>query len=955
MAEWRALLDADTSTEEPYLTDVELGQSLNPFGDYTILVINDFNGNRYGEYTKGRRVDVESKAENSSTWETQLAGFVVERREQDDGAGVALEVELYSLDHLLRRGDVRAPLSGQSMKAALQQIIQDFTPLAWNDTSKLIDIGNPQSITRDFLYERVDDVLGELAAMSANETYGVNADGEFYFRPREGERVARGIDESHFFGYKREEKSQEETNISRVYYGGGDKLVTVSDDQSRKAYQDELGTTDPVNFTESVNNRDIDNQNDARAFGNDELEDRSDTTQEEVITYGLLDAEPGDTIDANVPDAGLDGEYLIAKAVYKWAMDESQLTLVDITGNQDNIIKRLSDTLKRVEMRGTSAPEDLESNIRVVEAGGIGENSGVIGTLDVTGSIDNESLLQDSTVTNTGLRKIRDGWGNQSTLTITEIALGTSAGAPSRTATSLESESERVSATVSTSGSDTVDVSNSSSFSTGDDVRTVGLFDSAGDLILVGRVGAAVSGPSNATVSVQVNDDETTESVLTETGQELTRDIIADNSPNYVDRIAVGSGTTATSESDTSLATQEATQDISFVSSGDTNEWFSRAQDNVGANEPIVVEPSGSNRRVALVQTCFTVEDTDLYILGESLTSISNDDFSGGTGVENDSIQEILAGFDLGYEIPADRIGVAVRGKTPSGVSNPQDLFVENYPDAIGDVTIDSTLQWYEATGTPDDPLSGDDTIGINLTTDGSVQIDCVAIFDTDYHSVTDFDNSNDGSGGYLDTPQNNPDQKVVDFGTKTVGNQVTTAKIISTWNDTSNDAALEVNGVTVDNQSTAEFSFAASGDLSVTATLSNYGSSSGTPQTGANGQEITDFNVYAGLGGTEPTAINALKVQASIPPGTLDGTELTELGQMTQSGGLATRSTFAGVLIGQSVQVEIVDNIRWKNVGRLVNQAVFETEITGQEEIPASEIEDQSNYQVVIEGTDII
>lgn len=947
MAEWRALLDADSSKAEPNLIDVEYTTNLNPFGDFAVLEIDDFDGSRYDEYRKGRRVDIESKPSGGS-FSTQMPGYVVNRREHDEAGANRVSVELYSLGHLLSRGDIREDLSDQTLESAMQTVIENYTPVAWNASN--VDIQNSQTITRNFLYGRVDDVLEEMAAMSANEEYGVNQSGEFFFRPRESKKVSRGIKNKHFDSFDVEEKSAELTNVIRTYYGGGDKAVTVSDDKSRKELQDELGTTDPVSFPESKTNQDIAKQDDARSFGNVQLEDKSATDQRTAVTYGLLDAEPGDTIDVTVPAAGINGEFLIAEINYVWGTDDTRVTLVDVTGNQDNIIKRISDTLKRVEMRPSVSAADLELDVRVLE-------TEVVAELEVTGDIGGEPLLEDSIVVNEGLRQLRDSWGDASSITVSKIKIGSGGSIPSRTDTGLESSSEEEGVTITTPESDEAEFTNDTNFSQSLDVSEVGLFDGSGNLLVRGRIDGAVSGPDTATVNIRCNDFDDDKSLITNVGQTLTRDIWADNSPDHVDRIALGSGTADPAEGDTALTTSEATRSITNQFIASTSAWFENAQDNLGDNDPVNVIASGSDQKIEHLQSSFSTEGENLVNPTGSVTTVSNSDYSNGSGATLSS-ETYGVKLTFPYRIPDANASIAIRGQIVSGGSGTTTLEAIQNGQVIGSVDIETTLQWYTATlSSTNAAIDGEETLAVRKEGSGDdVNIDVFTAFDDRHHTASSFDNANGGSGGGLDTPANFASQTTVNLGDETVSASVTEGEIDSTWNDTTNSQFIELEGSQSTNTADDTFSFSAANALTPKIALSRFGSASGskTPQTGANGQECTDFDVAAGLGGAEATDINAIDISASFPAGTFSGTNISEMAQKTASGDIATHSVFAAATLESNQQAKGVSNISWVNAGRAINTAYYEVDDgTSDSESGIDESESGGIDSGTITGTD--
>jgi len=112
--------------------------------------------------------------------------------------------------------------------------------------------------------------------------------------------------------------------------------------------------------------------------------------------------------------------------------------------------------------------------------------------------------FDNAKVTNLLRNKLRDGWGDGSTVDITEIAVGNDDTPPSRSQTSLGNELERVS--VSESFPDSQSVLYEGTF-TETDISEVGLFDSTGDMVARATVSGSFSGSPSVDFRIDVEND----------------------------------------------------------------------------------------------------------------------------------------------------------------------------------------------------------------------------------------------------------------------------------------------------------------------------------------------------------------------------------------------------------------------------------------------------------------
>jgi hypothetical protein len=879
MTDWR-IVDGGGNIEAD-LFDVEVTETADNFGDGAVAFLDDSSGDKFEQYPRGTRIDFEAKERSESTYSTELVSFVVERREKDKNGADVLEIECYDITHLLRRGQVKTDLSGQSLSSALQTIITESTPITYN--SSKVTVLEDLTITRSYLNERVDVVLQEFALLSGNEEFFVDSDIEFVWQPRENSKVSRGVDNSQWLDYDIPEKAESALNEVRVYYDDGERVVTVDNPSGKKELQENIGTDRPVTFSEEKMFDDITNRDDAIAAGQRVLADREPTLTGTVTTYGLLDAEPGDAIDIVIPPRGINGEFRIAQIEYLWGRDETVLTIIENRGDIDDMLKRMSDTLKRVEMR--IAVQDAQEDDRQIDIGGpgSGESVGIRINTNVSGDIGGTDVATTSVMTNAGLNAVRDGYINAGTVTIDTIAVGTDGTTPSRADTSLGSQSESVSATVSTPDNSTVRVSGS--FTTGDDIREVGFFDGSGNLLCRAVTQSAVTSPSSATLDVAFKNDDTTQnSVITQTGQTLLRDILAANSPTHVDRYVLGSGTTAVSESDTALATLEATANIGNTVLREIDYTAGQiSRDEFGT--PLVVGSTG----IEIAQTAFTEDAQDLDLIEG--TTFSDTAYTGDTGVDLDSTG--YGDYTVTPEYDGGNWGLALRGEFPD----------TNWRVLIGSKEINpnnftnSSLGW-ESYDIEQNIGQGETTvISVSRATDGSTssaKLDAIVFYDKDEHSVTNFDDAPDP---YLTTPRNHSSGPVTaSLDTLTSNRETDSVTLSTTWTDTTGGQAIRVNGNTASNTQSNTFSLTSTDTFNIEFDIDAFGTQSQSPSEGVNSQAVEDYKLSLGDSGKTITGVGAWSIRSFFESGQVGGVTLTEGGQKDSNGNLVTRTVFSQV-----------------------------------------------------------
>lgn len=936
MTEYRVKVAGNVENQ---LRDLELVQNANPFGDNATLYIASTDGNRRTAYTEGTRIKIQSREFNSgSSWSTMLDGYVVEPRQRDEGnGGGVLEVEVYALDSLLRRGTVGADLSGQSLKDALKQVVQDYTPASWNSNN--VNIVDNQQVTRSFVNEKTDNIILALRAKSGNETFGVNDNLEFYFRPAETSTVSRGIGPEHCLETDLPVRAAEQLNEVVTYFDDGKRAVIVDDSSAKKNLQDKLGASEAVSFDESIMREQVTTRVDAADAGQQELTDRKPVLSGKVETFGLLDAAPGDTIPVEIPRRGVRDEFIIAQLTYE-LNDRVTVTVVETPDDQQkstdphsDMLVRVSDTLKRVEMRPAAARGQLEEIVRALET--------EIGIIVKSGGSVDSVPLDTAILTNDGFQRLRDALLNENAIDISNVVVGTDDSKPSRSQSSLGSQSESVSATVSTAGSDGVDISGSPT--TGDDIAEVGLKTASGDLLLRATVDKPVTGPDGADVSLSIaDDDEIEDSVLNDTGKTLIRDVLANNSPDWPSDYGLGDDGSALDEATNTLGNK-----ISTTPLGDNFIEEVEGQDawlDIVSGETYVYIEKGKLKHA---QTAFPQDAQDV---GGSGNIVSGSQFTGGeavnlTDTSGSGQAAIATNAESAVRLPA--AGVAIRARDNDG-SSEVTLDVNGKKKRI---SISNTLEWesFDTVGQIQDGVNG---VTLFPTTNCDIDVDVIALYDTSQYDISSWDNGTGGSGEYLDDPKLYPSSTDVRLGGDGIDldRQTDELEVVSSWNDTSNNQAIVVEGNVAKNTESTTQTFATTSTLNVDLRLSRYGSRTGeTPTSGFKQQEVLGVELRSKSSGATAAGTRSVEFSSTVGKNTINGKTLREGGVINGSSAVLTESLLADVLIEKDVTTAITELWRFRNGDLPVNTSDLDPEIVDFEGVDEDDVTDSEYFLVEI------
>lgn len=941
--------DGVTTAESVYDVD-PLVDTANPFGDYCVIKLDDRGGEKFDNYNRGTRFDVfieendqfddlrinpnttqtttdtkrtggtitnqgtysnqgtvsnelslafrtldiipsetvsttvfetdryGSTISNQGTYSNQgtvavdspspkFTGYVVEARETEQSGADALEVEAYTFDQFLRRNTVSTDQTGNTIAEALESIVTNDTPVSY--VASNIEVVNEQELTRSYRGEPVEVVLRDLAFKSGNEAFGVNDNREFFFRPRETKHIDRGIDNTQWFNYDIPELGKDAINEVEVFFNNGNKSVVIDSPTDKLELQDGLSLPEPGTQREELNRPLVTDIQDAEDIGRQYLQFRNATLSGTVTTFGLYDAEPGDTINITIKSRGIDTEFRIAAVEYRWGRDETILTVVERRGDQDKILSRISESVKRQEME--TADRDAPSNrITTTEANAI---------VDVT--VEADGNTPDGTrFVNPGRNAVRDAWAGDGNPDISNIAIGSGGSGLSRSNTDLNNQVTSASATESLPTSTSAEYS-ASITQTG--VEEIGLTTSGGTLIARAVFDAPVDLAGTVTVTLDVsNDNSVQRGVLTNDGQTAVRDVLADNSPALPTDYTYGSDGSAVSESDTSLSSQLKQVSLSKILVQDANtdsEWSSIT--SLDANDPFVI----SNGELQLAQTSF---NNDLSgAVNDSMSGGEGQDFQQGAGSNN------TISITLDYE--TSNLNFYARLVDTSGTDEFISLRVVESGSVVGStISPPSTLGW-KNTGTINKTYTpGSYTFTFetdpNLNSSGSATVDLIAVVDDRFTYTFDNTDLSTVSRDYLEGPELFPSGAQATLDLATSRRNISEGTFNSTWkdNDVSGAQAIEVSPdgstfQTFSNTTSGSYSFTdPTQEITTRFTFDRYGSrTTTTPTSGFKGQAVDLWELFVNPDTPSPDDIGVTNARAIVPPNTsgITGNTVREAG----------------------------------------------------------------------------
>jgi len=886
--EWRVTRDG---------TDVETGvfdvdpvvDTANPFGDYCVFKLDDRGGQKFENYERGTRVDVAVSNNAGITFDNRFTGYVVERRETEQSGADVLEVEAYSFDQFLRRNTVTNDQTGNLISEALADIIQTDTAVSY--VAGNVTVGDDQELTRGYQGVAVEEALRDLAFKSQNENFGVNDNLEFFFRPRETIHIDRGVDNTQWFNYDIPELGKEAINEVEVWFDDGDRSVIVDDGTDKLDLQDNLGLPSPGTQRAELNRPLITNISDAEDIGRKYLTFRNATLSGTVTTFGLYDAEPGDTIDITIDARGIDAEFVIAAIEYRWGVDQTILTIVEKRGDVDDILTEISDSVQRVEMNG--ANRDAPSNrITTTNATAI---------VSLTADADGNTPDADRFV-NDGRNAIRDAWTGDAPPDITTLVVGDDNSGLSRTNTALGNQTN--SATVSQTLPDAKTVEFSASI-TQTGVAEIGLEAAGGTLITRATFDTPVDLDGTVTVTLTVsNDDSVSRGVLTNDGQTAIRDVLADNSPARPTDYAYGSDNTAVSETDTALGNEVVSTDLLEVQVqfADSADEFRDISPDFAEDVPLGFDEL--NGRLEQQRVTFFEEAED----ADNLAPIYNAtaELSGDEGRELDQAGAFVEiQFTPDHTIPVDELGVGYMFNTYNSFDGEILQILDG--EQINSVTYSGSTTQNSfsgfATSANDAELEAGTThtwrVEAGTVNSGQFVVDMIYAFDS--RENINFSPTFDAGTASFNGPEFFAEQQRVEFDTASTRRLLDEASASQQWNNTDNNQYIELSNdggstfIRTTNSETASATFASpSRQVQTAIALSRYsGGTVTTPTVGQFGQFVELHILSANIDSTTSEDIGTTTTRGIVQPNTITGETIREAG-VKSNGTLLTRHVLA-------------------------------------------------------------
>ncbi|AFH22764.1 hypothetical protein OSG_eHP34_00155 [environmental Halophage eHP-34] len=764
-------------------------------------------------------------------------------------------------------------------------------------------MSDPQELTRSYRGEPVEVVLRDLAFKSGNEAFGVNDSREFFFRPRETKHIDRGIDNTQWFNYDIPELGKDAINEVEVFFNDGNESVVIDAPTDKLELQDGLSLPEPGTQREELNRPLVTDIQDAEDIGRQYLQFRNATLSGTVTTFGLYDAEPGDTINITIESRGIDTEFRIAAVEYRWGRDETILTVVERRGDQDKILSRISESVKRQEME--TADRDAPSNrITTTEANAI---------IDV--SVDADGNTPEGTrFVNPGRNAVRDGWTGDGNPDISTIAIGNDGSGLSRSNTDLNNQVTSASATESLPTSTSAEYS-ASITQTG--VEEIGLITSGGTLIARAVFDAPVDLAGTVSVTLDVsNDSDVQRGVLVEDGQTAIRDVLANNSPNLPTDYAYGSLDVSVSEFDTALANELVSVSLTSVLSqnADTNTEWSNITTNVANTDSVFVD-SG---KLKLAQATFLGEAENLG--GSNVTDSTFSNGSGSADTNTTTSGLLSFTFTTEYDFGSDW-RVIIRGSKigNDGLGNTFAANVDGTQVGFTQTFSGTSVAWIKLSA-GFDLSAGSHTLTIDIESinDDQIKFDLIGVQDTSFSWT--LDNSVDANG-YLSSPALYPSGAQTIIDKATTRRNIKSGKFNSTWDDTTGAQSIELapDGSTFtafNNTSSGSYSFSdATQEITTRFTFDRYGSrTTATPTSGFKGQAVDLWELFVNPDIPSPDDIGVTNARAIVPPNTsgITGNTVREAGLKSGST-LLTRHELAEFVLETDQRLASSETTRFK------------------------------------------
>lgn len=594
--EFRAKDPADGSTDTD-LYDVDLVDAFSRFASKATPKFVDTDGTKVDTYPYGRRVEFEYSEDGGSTWNLRLATTVADAIRTNNDGLPAVGGTFVSYDHYLRREPVNKTYTDTAISTILEDIITTFTPVNW--VASNVTVVNDATLAEFVLQsERPDVGIAELASRSGDEEWGVNDSLEFFFQPQDSTR-ADPIGDTDVIDHDLPTEGKRAINRFTLFYGdpanNNETFVTVENREAQQDLKDKLNAPRNVVVAAEDTRPEVSDDKYAEDLARQELGQRS-VIQTGTITIplGRFDITAGDVFQLTLSDAGIDTtDFRVAQIEDRWGKGVHQLTIAENSAsNMEDLLTGLSDSMDNVRARDADPDAtgttflDLQSGVEVSlsvtvrrksrNTSGFTAGFGDSGSVATVAPTDTVGLQFDgyTTVANEGsvatvatLNALRDVWQGDSGPGISHLGIGRDDAEPTRSENSLSDQITRQSLATFAKDQDNQTVqfdgaipSNDTTL-LGETLSEWGAFDASTGNDMYWRVTTADTDHDGTTVhtirvELTLDDDADEQGVITTTGQQRLRDLYVGDTGVEPSDMVYGTGTTAASQSDTSLGSK---------------------------------------------------------------------------------------------------------------------------------------------------------------------------------------------------------------------------------------------------------------------------------------------------------------------------------------------------------------------------------------------------------------
>lgn len=588
--EFRAVRQPSGTADTDLVDVAPLTETFNRTASGATLVFSDGDGTKIDDYDYGQRVQIQHSTDGGSTWSTRLEGFAADRSRTAEQEFPALRVEVLAYNHLLRRRHIFKSYSSSTISTILKDLIETFTAVTWNAAN--VTVTNDKTISREFKGERVDEAIAYLASISADEEWYVNDSLEFVFQ-EQSSSTANPIGDTDVIRHNFPSEATIDINRYELFYnsGGSEDHIIVEDLVQQDELKDKLGAARAVETSDADTLPEITDRDRAEEIARQRLDAMSEVTTGTVtVPLGRFNTEVGDVLDLTITDAGITNEdFRVAAIQYRWQEGETTLTLAENVDFVDDILVALSDSLDNVRARDADTSVtatqfldvlsgvtlSLSATLTTKTAGSgfklgqsqLGQGSGdqLGGSVSSTATVSVESKKATVEL----LNLCRDYWQGAGFTDLTHIGVGTDDTAATKGDAALTSAVAREPVEKFGEGNSGVKFEFVASIPAGGqyaeaaDLKEFGIFDAASGGNMYARVtydDTTIDASTRLKIhlEVTVDTDSDLQGVTTTKGQERLVDLIkGDTTAHEPSDMVYGTGTTAASESDSSLGSKQ--------------------------------------------------------------------------------------------------------------------------------------------------------------------------------------------------------------------------------------------------------------------------------------------------------------------------------------------------------------------------------------------------------------